>query len=367
MEQYLQLLKDIKEKGTYKAPARENMPGTTSLFGYQFRHDLKDGFPLLTTKKIYWRGVVTELLWFLRGDSNIKYLVENGCNFWIEDSFNFYKKKGGLLSFEEFKLSLGKRCSVSGITLGDTGKQYPWLWRKWGTFEYDDWSNWKAPWQPGKSIDQIKELIEGLNNNPSGRRHIITAWNPATLNDMALPACHSFVQFNTRLLTFNERWVYVKDQGMADSMLNGAGCTFDTYNIPKYKLDCKFTMRSCDVFLGLPVNIASYATLTHLIATICNMEVGDLIVDLGDVHIYDNHIEQVNEQLNRTPTELPELRVLERHPDHDTIPDHFEKYLVGRYSLDDFLQSLTQYDFRLIGYKPQGTIKGELSTGLIKQ
>lgn len=271
MKQYHDLLQHILDNGVVKESGRSNMPNTLSVFGYQMRFDLREGFPMVTTKNVSFKNIVVELLWFLKGNSNIKYLVDNGCNIWNEDAYNYYKKRGGLLSFKEFIDSIGKRCGVSGITLGDTGEQYPKLWRKWiGQTMFTPDAGYHE-----QHIDQIAELIKGLKNNPMSRRHIITAWNPATVNDMALPACHSFVQFNVR--------EYQKLSG--------------SYKV----LDCQLYQRSADSVLGVPYNIASYALLTHIIAKVCDMEVGNFVHSIGDAHIYENHINAVKEQLSRNP------------------------------------------------------------------
>lgn len=389
MKQYLELAKAVKEKGTYKAPAREGMPGTTSLFGYQFRHDLSEGFPLLTTKKLSFKNIVVELLWFLRGDTNIKYLIDNGCNIWNEDSYNYYVKKGNqshtLMSFEEFIGRIKKGgayvenhlpYSDSKYILGDCGKQYGWLWRRWETGRTLVVGHNGSHNEFGQEvIDQIKELIDGLKNSPMGRRHIISAWNPSTLNDMALNACHALVQFNCRPLSYDERnTIHTERYGETveemDARWEMPATTsyeqdLDNCKIPKYKLDCQMYQRSADLFLGVPYNIASYGLLTHIVCKICNMVPGDFIHSFGDVHIYDNHMAQIDEQLTREPKELPQLICLERN-EKGFLPDNLDKYFSGRYDLNDFIESLQVDEFRLKGYDPHPTIKGELSTGLKK-
>ena len=359
MEQYLDTLKFIKEKGTYKPAARENMPGTQSLFGHQFRHDLSTGFPLLTTKKMFWKGVVTELLWFLRGDTNIKYLVDNGCNIWNEDAYQYYVKlykntglpilditpmdtfiskiKEGILSYENER--------VPNYVLGDCGFQYGRVWRGWEKVINDE----QPPEFDNKiySIDQIKNVINSLKKNPESRRHIVTAIDPAHENDLALYWCHAMFQFNCRPLTLNDKANYLRDKGI--------GADYSE-NIPKYYLDCQLYQRSADVFLGVPFNIASYALLTHILAKICNMIPGEFIHTFGDVHIYDNHKDAVEQQLQRIPTELPTLKIKDEGNDWAAI---------GNLNFD-LIEVLGVDDFIIENYNPQPPIKAELSTGLKK-
>lgn len=369
MKQYLELGKEILGKGTYKSPARENMPGTLSLFGAQFRHNLQDGFPLLTTKKINFKHIVAELLWFMSGDTNIKFLVDNGCNIWNEDAYNYYLKKckendTQPVSFESFITAVKENRLddyLYGFKLGDCGKQYGWLWRSWTPHN----------WHTGHNkIDQLKELIDGLKSNPMSRRHIITAWNPATLDDMALNACHAFVQFNCRPLTNWEQLTWLEQNGGLRNELTKlesdtefksewSGYTYlvnkNSFDrIPNYYLDCQMYQRSADYFLGVPYNIASYALLTHIIAKICNMVPGDFIHTFGDVHIYDNHMDQVKEQLTRTPDVLPKLIINEPVSGEWSLENMFDPY--GGIGISDTY---------LENYNPQSAIKAKLSTGLV--
>lgn len=404
MQQYLDLLKTIKEKGSRKEPARAGMPGTTSLFGYQFRHDLSEGFPLLTTKKLGFKNIVLELLWFLKGDTNIKYLVDNGCNIWNEDAYNYYLKvhsdweRKYLFDFHEFvmvvKMSEEERevyLDKSGMayknisyTIGDCGKQYGWLWRNWEdqsgsqSFIVDTAYIPKLKMEEidlekiqemmsetgilpidssvkSSHVDQIKELIKGLKENPLSRRHIINAWNPTTLNDMALNACHALVQFNCRPLTEEERYLWGCQQPFNDIMrYNEKGFSeVDDTKIPRYKLDCQMYQRSADVFLGVPYNIASYALMTHILAKICNMIPGDFIHTFGDVHIYDNHMDQVDLQLSRDPKSLPTFNL-----EVPSTVDEFEYLILNGGLNPDYLTDL------LKDYNPHSAIKGKLSTGL---
>ena len=230
MQQYLELLDHVMRHGVAK-PDRTGT-GTRSVFGYQMRFDLSQGFPLITTKKIYTRGVFGELLWFLRGDTNVAWLHENRISIWDE------------WADQE----------------GDLGPIYGYQWRSW-------------PTPDGRHVDQIKGVIEQIKQHPESRRLVVSAWNVADLDKMALPPCHAFFQF------------YVADG----------------------KLSCQMYQRSADLFLGVPFNIASYALLTHLVAQVCDLQPGEFVHTLGDAHIYDNHVDQVRAQLSRTPRPLPRL------------------------------------------------------------
>lgn len=369
MKQYLELLSTIKQKGTYKPAARENMPGTQSLFGYQFRHDLQDGFPLLTTKKVYWKGVVVELLWFLRGDTNIKYLVNNGVNIWNEDAYNYYKKKckdeklvDNILDFDGFVHTIkvwqphAKEEALfaypkSNYRLGDCGYQYGKVWRNWEGNERtgNETSHGAIEAIPFK-IDQIKNLINSLKNNPESRRHIVTAIDPAHDTDLALYWCHAMFQFNCRPITY-----YNTSRELEQYDLKGSEVEVKVkeLNLPKYYLDCQLYQRSADVVLGVPFNIASYALLTHILAKICNMIPGEFVHTFGDVHIYDNHKNAVEEQLQREPAKLPTLNINDLLAwDNQSSIFNFDHLAIS--------------DFTLENYNPQPAIKAELSTGLKK-
>lgn len=378
MQQYLDLLKAIKDKGTYKPAARANMPGTQSLFGYQFRHNLADGFPLLTTKKISFKNVVVELLWFLRGDTNIKYLVDKGCNIWNEDAYNYYKKKllecegdrGPTMvmepySFDEFvhMIKTGETDTripyFGGVpyVLGDCGYQYGKVWRAWEKLNELDTDFFHT-----EEVDQISNVINSLRNNPESRRHIVSAVDLAHDNDLALYWCHSMFQFNCRPLTAKQRVKLSEgilhrteimfpenvDQTLEDQ-LTEAG-------IPKYYLDCHLYQRSCDAVLGLSYNLASYSLLTHILCKMCNYLPGDFIHSFGDVHIYDNHKSQVDEQLSRTPGTLPTLLV----GTHSVLGDDVYK------DINIFAEKAYPEMFCVRDYNPQSAIKAVLSTGLIK-
>ena len=273
MKAYHDLLKHILENGTQKTDRTGT--GTKSVFGYQMRFDLNEGFPMVTTKKVHLKSIIYELLWFLKGDTNIKYLTENGVRIWNEWADEN----------------------------GDLGPVYGHQWRNWNS----------------EGIDQIKELINTLKTNPDSRRMLVSAWNPSVMPDTskpfsenvangkaALPPCHAFFQF------------YVADN----------------------KLSCQLYQRSADVFLGVPFNIASYALLTMMVAQVCDLEVGDFVHTFGDVHIYNNHQEQVDLQLSRDFRPLPTMKI------NPKIKD-----------IDDF----TFEDFELIGYDPHPTIKASVA------
>ncbi len=373
MKQYLDLLKEIKNKGSYKEPAREGMPGTLSLFGHQFRCNLQDGFPLLTTKKMFWKGVVVELLWFLRGDANIKYLIDNGVNIWNEDAYNYYVKLVGKDNAKDFTNFIDQikqdvysdEETPSGYKFGDCGYQYGKVWR-----------NWEKPIKlisdpnPFEGIDQIKNVIESIKKNPYGRRHMVTAIDPAHEDDLALYWCHAMFQFNCRKISLLDRILLnPKDEQVFQNEINEINeeeghkiC--DEKGLPKYYLDCQLYQRSADVFLGVPFNIASYALLTHIIAKICNMIPGEFIHTFGDVHIYDNHMEAVNEQLKREPKELPKL-------DWGIEIEAVLTSMNQGYTIDQIFEEISNKelleDFRLLNYNPDPSIKAELSTGLLKK
>ena len=263
MRQYLDLMSHVLEHGDRKTDRTGT--GTLSVFGWQMRFRLQDGFPLLTTKKLHTRSIIHELLWFLQGDTNIRYLKENGVSIWDEWADEN----------------------------GDLGPVYGKQWRHWQTAD-------------GRGVDQITRLIEGIKRNPDSRRHLVTAWNPGEVENMALPPCHALFQF------------YVA---------NG-------------RLSCQLYQRSADIFLGVPFNIASYALLTHMVAQACEFEPGDFIWTGGDCHLYLNHLEQAREQLSREPRPLPQLRI------NPAVKDVF---------------AFRFEDFTLEGYDPHPHIKAPVA------
>ena len=263
MKQYLDLLREIRDNGVTKTD--RTGVGTKSIFGHQMRFNLQDGFPLLTTKKVFLKGIIYELLWFLKGDTNIKFLTDHNVHIWDEWADEN----------------------------GDLGYVYGKQWRSWEATD-------------GRVIDQISQVVDLIKNHPDSRRILVTAWNPAEIDKMALPPCHCLFQF------------YVADG----------------------KLSCQLYQRSADTFLGVPFNIASYALLTMMLAQVCGLEPGEFIHTTGDTHIYLNHLEQVNEQLSREPRPLPKMII---NPDVKSIFDF--KY----------------EDFKLEGYDPYPTIKAPIA------
>jgi len=263
MQAYLNLMKHVLENGTDRGDRTGT--GTRSVFGHQMRFDLSEGFPVVTTKKLHLRSIIIELLWFLRGDTNIAWLKENGVSIWDE--------------WADAK--------------GDLGPVYGYQWRSW-------------PSPNGEAVDQIKLLVKSLKENPNSRRHIVTAWNPSFVDEMALPPCHCLFQF------------YVADG----------------------KLSCQLYQRSADIFLGVPFNIASYALLTMMLAQVCDLEVGDFVHTFGDAHLYHNHFDQAKEQLARDTLALPTMKI---NPD---VKDIFE---------------FTYEDFELVGYEAHSHIKAAVA------
>lgn len=263
MQQYLDLMRHVRENGTYKSDRTGT--GTYSVFGHQMRFDLAQGFPLVTSKKMFLKGIIHELLWFLSGSTNISYLTDHNVHIWDEWADEH----------------------------GELGPVYGSQWRSW-------------PGPDGGTIDQIESLIEGIRNNPDSRRHIVSAWNVAEVNNMALPPCHTLFQF------------YVADG----------------------KLSCQLYQRSADIFLGVPFNIASYALLTMMIAQVCDLELGDFVHTMGDAHLYTNHLEQTDLQLSRSVLPLPQMK-LNPHV-KDIFGFKFE-------------------DFELVGYECHGAIKAPIA------
>jgi thymidylate synthase len=315
-KQYIDLLQTILEHGVDKNDRTGT--GTKSIFGYTIRHNMKDGFPLLTTKKMPFKTITTELLWFLRGDTNIKYLVDNGCNIWNGDAYKRYSAVSSLsgqiksLTQEEF-INQIKTDDVFAETWGELGPIYGKQWRQWKQFiPYNvTKENCKVA---VKVTDQIQNLINDLKTNPDSRRLMVNAWNVGELNQMVLPPCHYGFQVYTRELSLKERIsLWDKRFGFANEEQQNQfnpNTHLDTHGIPTRAISLMWNQRSVDTFLGLPFNIASYATLLCLIAEEVNMIPGELIGNLGDVHLYKNHIEQAKELISREPKpHLPKLKL----------------------------------------------------------
>jgi thymidylate synthase len=359
MKSYLDLLQNIIDNGVEKESGRANMPNTIGISHGTIRMDLQEGFPLLTTKKMYWKGIVHELLWFLRGETNIKYLVDNNVNIWNGDAYRWYLKfrdanpaimKDGreINNFDTIEyfieaiksgigiahLDVREKEWYPGYQLGDLGKVYGYQWRN----------------QNG--VDQIKEVLDGLKTNPYSRYHIIDGWNKADFKDMALPPCHLLYQFIVRPLSLKERLDYHFNVEKGEFFLTGDEketiAYLDACNIPKFYLDLNMYQRSCDTLLGVPFNIASMSILLKLFAKANNMLDGVATWIGGDTHLYVNHLDAVKEQLSRLPYDLPELIITKELN-----------------SLEDILE-LTIDDFQLKGYTYHPAIKAELFTGLKK-
>lgn len=305
--QYLDLLKDIMKNGTDKPVFNNLGVSIKSVFGRQTRYDLSQGFPLLTTKKVFLKGIIYELLWFIQGNSNIKYLVDNNVHIWDEWAYKNYKKEfpegsSKFLNQKEFieKLKSEKIDSKWVLKWGDIGNVYGVQWRKWKTSD-------------GRDIDQLGWAINELKTTPFRKSIVVSAWNPEFIYEMALPGksmalppCHTLYQFN---------------------VIDG-------------RLNLQLYQRSADIFLGVPFNIASYALFTMMVAQVVGLKPGEFVHTFGDVHIYSNHIDQVREQLKRKPREFPKMKINKKVK-----------------NIDDFKFE----DFEVIGYDPYPPIKGEVT------
>jgi len=356
--QYKELLQTILEHGVKKEDRTGT--GTRSIFGYTIRHNMQEGFPLLTTKKMAFKTMVTELLWFLRGDTNIRYLVDNGCNIWNGDAYTNYLKNSrhdeSDKDFHETRILISKEEFINKIK---TDRMFAFEWGELGPIYGAQWRRWI----PG-GIDQIQNLINDLKTNPDSRRLMVNAWNVGELDQMTLPPCHYGFQVYTRELSLEERL------SIADKFnpLIREDCLTKTHHpdeteelklqyrhewldslgpnvVPQRRaISLMWNQRSVDTFLGLPFNIASYGLLLEIIAKEVNMIPDELIGNLGDVHLYSNHIEQAKEQITREPMKLPKI---------------YLDYREGEYNKD--LTDLTPDDFVLFDYKSHPTIKAPLS------
>jgi thymidylate synthase len=352
---YQELLQDILDNGVEKGDRTGT--GTISVFGRQIRHKMSQGFPLLTTKKMAWKTMVTELLWFLRGDTNIKFLLDYDCHIWDGDAYknyeiNFrdeppYVPSKAIWSQSEFIQQI-KTDEKFAKQWGELGPIYGKQWRKWQGWMDMDGNEKGSLW-----YDQILQLVHSLKTNPDSRRLMVSAWNVAELDQMVLPPCHYGFQVYTRELSKFERsrwWGLPEGEHFLDDVL-------DKHNIPKRAISLMWNQRSVDTFLGLPFNIASYGLLLEIIAKEVNMVPEDLIGNLGDVHLYKNHIEQAKEQINRTSFDLPTIQITERNwYQHQLVKEH-----LGPKTFSEKILSYRPDCFELIGYESHPKIKAPLS------
>ena len=339
--QYQALLQDILDNGVSKEDRTGT--GTISVFGRQIRHKMSEGFPALTTKKLAFKTMVTELLWFLRGDTNIKYLVDNNCHIWDGDAYKNYERRweteGKFLSppvnkftKEEFINEIKTNPMVTR-ELGELGPIYGKQWRNWG-----EWSTIEEPkrvLKPG--IDQIANLINNLKTNPDSRRLMVNAWNVDELAEMTLPPCHYGFQVYTRELSESERFNWYGNKIGSHMHHDHIVQEMNENNVPTRAISLMWNQRSADTFLGLPFNIASYGLLLTMLADEVNMIPDELIGNLGDVHLYSNHIEQAKEQITRECYPLPEVQI------------------------QDGIYSNMPGDIKLVNYQSHPTIKAILS------
>ena len=369
-KQYQALLQDILDNGVTKQDRTGT--GTISVFGRQIRHNMKDGFPLLTTKKMAWKQIVTELLWFLKGDTNIKFLVDNGCHIWDGDAYKRYLNEynpynnreivnddlsisNGFLIKEEF-INKIKTDDEFAKKWGELGPIYGKQWREWSNYRRVDsvdevWSDYRKE----DPIDQIANLINDLKTNPDSRRLMVNAWNVGELDRMVLPPCHYGFQVYTRELSQSERTFWIMSnrseqlgsQNYLDGDRKGMKST-DYDGVPTRAISLMWNQRSVDTFLGLPFNIASYGLLLEIIAKEVNMVPDELIGNLGDTHLYSNHIEQAKEQIGREPYTLPKL----------VINDEFWNPDAG---LIEQIEHIEISDFEIRDYQSHPTIKAPLS------
>lgn len=345
-KQYIDLLKYILDNGELKEDRTGT--GTLSIFDYSMSFDMSEGFPLLTSKKVFTKAVIHELIWFLRGDTNIKYLVDNGVNIWNGDAFKNYMKhsnefKGDWPDTMEDFIEKIKSNDKFAAKWGELGPVYGKQWRKWGGVDKKPagWDHGAPSYYKDVVIgDQISELIRDLKNNPDSRRLMVSAWNVGEIDKMVLPPCHYGFQCYTNKMTLDERkeWWYKsisKDITYSEDMTDES---LDEKGVPSRKLSLKWLQRSVDSFLGLPFNITSYALLLHLIAREVNMVPNKLTFSGGDCHIYLNHIDVVKKQLEQETYNLPILKLFNK-------------------SIDD----IKYEDFKIIGYQSSPILKGDLS------
>ena len=408
-KQYTDLLQDIIDNGVEKKDRTGT--GTISVFGRQIRHKMSEGFPLLTTKKMAWKTMVVELLWFLRGDTNIKFLLDYDCHIWDGDAYKNYQKNmtewfgnESQLTQVEFVNKI-KTDETFSNRWGDLGPIYGKQWRSWNKFMYDTSSpNWDLKSYP---IDQIQKLINDLKTNPDSRRLMVSAWNVGELDQMVLPPCHYGFQVYTRELDETER-VIIMDKKLGVTENLPQYYTEDEmikHHIPKRAISLMWNQRSVDTFLGLPFNIASYGLLLEIIAKEVNMIPDELIGNLGDVHLYSNHIEQAKEQIGRKYTHEERVELLKQSMGEENynkavselvpfgggMSEYYESYKIpyktrepfplpsvtiternwyqhqlvkehlGEKTLDEKLKSYRPECFELMGYQSHPKIKAPLS------
>jgi len=403
-KQYLTLLQDILDNGVKKETRNG---GTVSLFGRQIRHKMSEGFPLLTTKKMPFKIIATELLWFLRGDTNIKYLVDNGCNIWNGDCYKKYDKfcidvkwmepiekelngevyNMGRKYTKEAFINKIKTDEVFAKTWGDLGPIYGKQWRHWTVSINDELDpNRKIPggyrYSNGEYtetyIDQIANLINDLKTNPDSRRLMVNAWNVSEIDQMTLPPCHYGFQVYTRELTTKERlkiWISRCTDDDYKQQLEEAFNDWDNPNwahgvfetdmddaeIPTRAISLMWNQRSVDTFLGLPFNIASYGLLLEIIAKSVNMVPDELIGNLGDVHLYLNHVDQAKEQIGREPFDLPRLNINTEFWPHEAEGILDALTIFNNFKNDNFCKCLLEEDLQLYNYQSSPSIKAQLS------
>jgi thymidylate synthase len=347
-EEYRQLLMDILIHGIKKEDRTGT--GTQSVFGRQIRHSMSEGFPLLTTKKMAWKSIVTELLWFLRGDTNIKFLLDYDCHIWTGDAYKGYEAQCVThsvdpMSKEQFisAIKLGNNNQphfipdLTGYKLGDLGPIYGKQWRSWKRYRKVEDTEHKETLHIIDYVDQIQNLINGLKTDPDSRRLMVSAWNVGELDQMVLPPCHYGFQVYTRELSLDERVKLFSKNVNGEHLMKYANSDgLDVWNeilnkhtIPTRAISLMWNQRSVDTFLGLPFNIASYGLLLMMIADEVNMIPDELVGNLGDVHLYSDHIEQAKEQISRKPFDLPTVHVrdgIESFMPGDIILENYQSH-----------------------------------------
>jgi thymidylate synthase len=372
---YQALLQDILDNGIVKSDRTGT--GTISVFGRQIRHKMSDGFPLLTTKKMAWKSIVAELLWFLRGDTNIKFLLDYDCHIWDGDAYKNYSKtidnvidgykSGDIMGMQpHIEKWFSNSDELTPLTKEEfiknikTDKEFAERWGELGPIYGKQWRSWL---KVGEEIDQIQNLINELKTNPDSRRLMVSAWNVGQLDEMILPPCHYGFQIYTRELDIKERWesrlkYYRSDEPIPwDRMAYPSHSYLDKFNLPTRAISLMWNQRSVDTFLGLPFNIASYALLLEILAKEVNMVPDELIGNLGDVHLYSNHIEQAKMQILRKPFNLPKVNITERNwYQHELVKER-----LGPKTFSEKILSYRPDCFELIGYESHSGIKAPLS------